>query len=96
MTKPTMKERLARAMCDGNWDAKNFNETPSGETPEEQREYWIGKAEAVLDALYEPSEGMLAAGCEIGPDTNMGPFDYDSALDVFKAMIDHIRSEDKT
>lgn len=48
------EEEIARAMCDGNWDARNFNETPNGESPEDQREYWRGKARAVL-ALLQPA-----------------------------------------
>jgi hypothetical protein len=51
---------VAKAMCDGNWDAKNFNETSNGESPEEQREYWTDKALAAIKA-YELHQAGLAA-----------------------------------
>lgn len=47
-------EAIARAMCkkDGaDWDAPSCNFTANGEEPEEQREYWLDKAEAALAAL---------------------------------------------
>lgn len=57
-----MIEKMARAMGDGKWDARSFLETPNGETPEEYREYWIGKSVQALQSMLEPSEGMVEAG----------------------------------
>jgi hypothetical protein len=51
---------VAKAMCDGNWDAKNFNETSNGESPEEQREYWTDKALAAIKA-YELHRALTRA-----------------------------------
>lgn len=56
---PAMDERaveaVALAMCDGNWNARNFCETPNGEEPEEHREYWRGKARLAI-AAYEAAK----------------------------------------
>jgi hypothetical protein len=46
-------EAVAKAMCDGKWDAANFTETANGETPEEQRQYWIDKAVIAIDVIDE-------------------------------------------
>lgn len=54
----SMIEKVARALCDGNWDAANFNETPNGESPEELRAYWMEKAEAAIEAMREPTGRM--------------------------------------
>lgn len=43
---------------------------------------------AIILAMHEPTEVMLIAGCEVGPDTNMGCFDDHSATSVYSAMID--------
>ncbi len=60
-------EKVARAMCEqdgANWNAKDCFQTTSGDEPEQQREYWLDKAQAaistILAALQEPTEGMLA------------------------------------
>lgn len=50
-------EIMARAMCDGDWDAADFNETPSGEEPEEMRDHWRDRAIDALAALEE--NGMV-------------------------------------
>lgn len=57
-----MIERVARAMCDGKWDAKDFTETANGESPEEQREYWLEKAKNAIETMREPTDYMLAKG----------------------------------
>lgn len=49
-------ERVARALCiaDGaDWDAKDFNQTPSGESPEEMREGYMEAARAAIAAMGE-------------------------------------------
>lgn len=61
-----MVEKVARAMCDGNWDAVDFCQTPSGETPDEFRDYWIGKACVAIQALLEPDEDTVNAGKAAG------------------------------
>jgi len=80
----SMREKIARAMCDGNWDAANFNETPNGESPEEMREYWLDKADAVLNVLEEPDADMIGDGvsewCQNDDPEN-------EAYRIFRAMI---------
>jgi hypothetical protein len=65
---------MARALCaeaDGNWIARNYNETPSGEDPEDMRAGYRAQAAAVLSAIeamgavvvpVEATEGMSDAG----------------------------------
>lgn len=36
----------------------------------------------------EPTDAMLAAACEVGPDTNSGCFNNDDARRVWAAMIE--------
>jgi hypothetical protein len=85
-----MIERIARVLCDGNWDAASFKETASGDEPEEQREYWREKARAAIEAMREPTEEMLTAGSpycvdSLAPDYKSGRED---AGHCFRAMID--------
>lgn len=91
MTQPIhpVLERVARAMCDGNWDAASVLETPSGETPDEFRDYWRDKARAAIQALLEPDEGMVEAAYEItvhGADLHDFAV-FDCARPVFQAML---------
>jgi hypothetical protein len=54
MTDEQLIEAMARRLAkdDGaNWEAAHFGETPSGETPEEMRDYYRGLATAALAAL---------------------------------------------
>lgn len=49
-----LRERIAKAMCekDGfSWDASSVMETANGDEPEEQREYWRDKADAVITVI---------------------------------------------
>lgn len=64
----SMRERIARAMCGPSWDAKNFNETPDGSSPEENRGYYLHMADTALDALMEPTEGMILTQGKSRPD----------------------------
>lgn len=57
-----MRERIARAMCGPSWDATNFNETPDGSSPEENREYYYHMADLALSELRSPTEAMRKAG----------------------------------
>ncbi len=50
-------------------------------------------AYAAIEAMREPTNPMLDAACSVGPDTNHGPFDYDSARAVYRAMISAALSE---
>jgi len=48
-----MIEAAARAMCERDgfkWDAASVMETANGDEPEQQREYWLDKADAALTA----------------------------------------------
>lgn len=54
----------------------------------ERESYYLLRARAAVRAMREPTESMLDAACEVGPDTNSGPFDWVSAETVFVAMID--------
>jgi hypothetical protein len=45
------------------------------------------EADIVLDAFMEPTEGVLDAACDVGPDTPNGAFSRDDAAGVFTAMI---------
>lgn len=59
MNKERIVIEIAKAMCadDGaNWDAAHFGETANGESPEEQREYWIAKAEIAVRIFRRDSE----------------------------------------
>lgn len=54
MTDEQLIEAMARRLAkdDGaNWEAAHFGETPSGETPEEMRDYYRGLATAAVAAL---------------------------------------------
>ena len=54
MTDEQLIEAMARRLAkdDGaNWEAAHFGETPSGETPEEMRDYYRGLATAAVATL---------------------------------------------
>jgi len=61
----TPLEKAARAVCElegGDWDAKSFAHTPSGNDPEDMRRGYIDIARAVLMAVREPGESAETAG----------------------------------
>lgn len=63
MSKEPIIIEIAKAMCadDGaKWDAADFGETANGESPDEQREYWIAKAEIAV-RLYRDALGREEA-----------------------------------
>lgn len=84
----SMVERVARAICDGRWDAEHFNETANGEEPEEQREYWRGIARAAIEAMREPTDAMVEAGFDAGDDTVQGYSENADPQDTWQSMID--------
>jgi hypothetical protein len=57
----TMREKIARALFDRHWSA-----LPEGSRPawpgDDGGDYWEWLADAVLDALMDPDEGMREAG----------------------------------
>lgn len=64
-----MSDQLAIALayhCDGKWAAENFNETPDGTEPEENRDYWRDLAKVarnqVIQELIEKALGSEADG----------------------------------
>lgn len=90
VTYEELAERVARDICDGNWDAKSLCETPSGETPEEFRAYWMDKAKAAMstirEALSEPNADMISDG--IG-ELYFNPDEPDEEAErVWKAMLE--------
>lgn len=58
MTHKELVERVAKSICDGKWDAKNFNETPNGDTPDEFRAGWRDIATAAIATILEVLENM--------------------------------------
>ena len=84
-----MLERVARALCDDNWDARDFTETANGDEPEEQRDYWRGKARDAIEAMSEPTEAMLIKGCCI-PGVSL-----ETGKRMWQAMIDAALSANK-
>ena len=79
----TMLEKMARAMFLREW--RGIDPGPSEWAC--SGPYWINSAQAALETLLDPDEGMLNAACEVGPDTNSGEFSYDDATRVFQAAI---------
>jgi hypothetical protein len=78
-------EARARAMCaedDGNWVARDFNETPSGEDPEDMRAGYIQQATAALSAIEAsgavvvPREATESAIEAAWDDFDWGPGGY--------------------
>ena len=54
------RERVARALAAHygwmGWDtARDCRDTPSGDDPEDEREYWRGMADAAIDEMGETS-----------------------------------------
>jgi hypothetical protein len=78
----TMREKIARIMISGNSPELWESLAP------ESKHFWLERADAVFDALAEPTEGMANAGANsirrFNPDYDR---DYDAAADLFKAMI---------
>ncbi|WP_353189128.1 hypothetical protein [Pseudomonas sp.] len=53
------RERVARSLAAHygwtGWDtARDCRDTPSGDDPEDEREYWRGMADAAINAMGEP------------------------------------------
>ncbi|MCO5730121.1 hypothetical protein [Rhizobium sp. SSA_523] len=56
-----LRLRMAKAMCEQDgfaWDAASPNQTAHGAPPEQQRRYWLDKADAALAAMV-PHHGKL-------------------------------------
>lgn len=59
-----MIEAAAKAMCEEDgflWNARSCMETGNGEEPEEQREYWLDKAETALTAALSAQPAPAVA-----------------------------------
>ena len=94
----TMKERIARALCKASadtWRSPPYNQLHT----DSLNNHWRHKAEAVLDALREPTEGMKDAGRYKMDDLGLSvfdglyPVDGDDAAGIWQAMIDAAKSE---
>ena len=90
----TMVEKVARALTarcgvdpddtnGGAWDGGSYNRGKPAWTA------WSDDARAAIEAMREPSEGMIKAADEDTPDV-LTPFD---ARDIWTAMIDAALSE---
>ena len=90
-----MRERIARAAYASHFHCSE-DEWSNGGLPPSSRERYLRIADAVLAAMREPTEAMLDAACEVGPDTPYGGFGCDDATTIFQAMIDAAISEGKT
>lgn len=92
MTNPTL-ERAARALAFVTADHKHTSDQWWDGLIDSEKEAAVDMARAVLMAVREPDEDMLTAGCEVGPDTNSGCFNFEDGKTVFTAMIDAILAE---
>lgn len=57
-----LREAVARALCEydcANWDASTFNQTPSGEDPDDMREGYLEQADAALKAIEDSDTHQL-------------------------------------
>lgn len=86
----SMREKLARAMH-GFRQSRGFSGNAAWEyEPAAIQELYLGTADAVLDALLEPDEGMVEAG-----EGSLSSLDYRCECDaknIFRAMITAARS----
>jgi hypothetical protein len=80
MTEQSMIERVARAI--GDWDSGRAMVLDANDCRQIAR--------AALEALREPTEGMLLPGAETLPDYDPG---CDDAKNCWQAMIDAALSE---
>jgi hypothetical protein len=80
----TMREKIARAACEAGHHA-SWPEGTSYTNRDEQRA-WFKIADAVLDALMEPTEGMVKAGVDADEQLEWAASDA-AVPEVFKAMI---------
>ena len=55
----TMIDEMARSMCENSPSRRGFWDS----TPESRKKGYRTLATAALDALMEPTEGMIEAGC---------------------------------
>ena len=91
MTNLTMKERLARAALEAYYPQSLFN----SDHPECEKFRRV--VEAVLDELYEPSEGIVKVGTDKMPEyREFDESDEAYFVEWWQVILDHIRSEDKT
>jgi len=91
----TELERLARVMCEAdgfNW-GDQLDPMRSANGDDDGQAHYFSHARAVLQALSEPSEGMIEAGAyELG-DGFVHADDRFWAKKTFTAMIKHILEE---
>lgn len=101
ITEPTqsIRERLAQALWDYDENANaasdvydgRYRPEPWGSQPEHYQAESYAKVDAILSELMEPSEGMVDAGAPMHPTKA----DDDRAIEVWRAMIQHIRDGGK-
>lgn len=96
----TPLERAARALCtDRDPGDTSGGPHPSGTWIEKGEAWWTGyvdQARAVLEAIREPSEGMVKEGAyqiPCGQGVEEGPPNASDAKDCWQAMIDAALSE---
>lgn len=91
MVEMSMRERLARAICKANCPPSMSDDDKTCQT-ESAWDLWLSEADAVLEALREPDEGMVEAGFRA---REHGMTMEQSAAATFTAMIDHARNDGK-
>jgi hypothetical protein len=79
----TMRERIARGQAE--FDGRGWLNMPRGE-----RDRYLDRADAAIEAMREPTEAMVNAGYDVGYSPDPLPCDA-----VWKAMIDAAISEGK-
>lgn len=91
----TMRAKIARAIEDSLnlmiSDAIRNAGEGTGPYPSD----WIDAADAVLDAMRDPTEGMTEAGMNAGPELD-GDFFESETTAVWQAMIDEVLNEEPT
>lgn len=103
-----MRERIARAICRANCPA-SMSEDAKACQAEGAWDMWLPEADAVLDAMREPTKEMLEAGMtaaddaldsDYDSDADGGRYDYsylrsDAPASIYIAMLTAAATEDK-
>lgn len=89
----TMREKMAFALYELEVRTSRLDEVPAygwGTLDPGFRELWFSKADAVLDAMLESTEGMAEEGAGVipcGQGAEEGPLNVSAARDCWREMI---------